>query len=220
MEEIILNASPRSIVGKQVKALRRQGKVPATLYGPTTTPMNLQVDTREVSRLLSHIVGEAQLISLRLEGDEPVPVLAREVQRHPIRGDIMHIDLYAVPMDRPISTEVLVHLVGHSPLVEQRGAMLLHALTHVEIECLPRDLVAAIEVDISRLATLDDAIHVRDLAAPPGVSILTNPEELVVRLSPVAAEEVEEVAPAAAAEEVEVIGKGKAAEEEEAEGEE
>lgn len=218
MEEIILNANPRTVVGKQVRALRRQGKVPATLYGPAHEPMNIELNARELSRLLTHIVGEAQLISLRLGGDgQTVSVLAREVQREPIRGNILHVDLYAVQMDRPIRTEVPIHLVGHSRPVELREAVLIHPLTHVEIECLPRDLVPGIDVDISRLEKVDDAIYVKDLIAPPGVSILTDPEELVALINPVAPEEeIEEVAPVAEAE-PEIIAKGKAAAEEEVE---
>jgi len=217
MEEVVLNAWPRTVVGKQVKALRRQGKVPATVYGPGREPMNIELDAHELARLIPHIAGEAQLISLRMGGNgQTIPVLAREVQRHPIRGDILHMDFYAVAMDRPIRTEVPLHLVGESQPVERGEGVLLHPLTHVEIECLPRDLVPAIEVDISRLTQVDDAIYVKDLLAPPGITILTDPDELVVRVNPVAAEEViEEAAPAAAAE-PEIIAKGKAA----AEGEE
>ncbi|MER3458422.1 MAG: 50S ribosomal protein L25 [Chloroflexota bacterium] len=173
--------------------------------------MNIELDARELARMIPHIAGEAQLISLRMDGNgQTIPVLAREVQRHPIRGDILHVDFYAVAMDRPI-------LVGESQPVERGEGVLLHPLTHVEIECLPRDLVPAIEVDISRLTQVDDAIYVKDLMSPPGITILTDPDELVVRVNPVAAEEViEEAAPAAAAE-PEIIAKGKAAAEEEEE---
>jgi large subunit ribosomal protein L25 len=221
MDEVVLNASPRSVVGKQVRALRRAGKVPATIYGATHETMNIELDARELARLLSHIVGETQLISLRIGGDgQAVPVLAREIQRNPIRGDVVHVDFYAVAMDRPIRTEIPLRLVGHAAPVERREAVLIHPLTHLEIECLPRDLAPGIDVDISRLETFDDAIHVRDIVPPPGMTVLTDAEELVARLSPVAPEEeAEEVAPAAEAE-PEIIGKGKAAEEEAEEGEE
>lgn len=220
MEEVVLNARPRTLVGKQVKALRRQGKVPATVYGPGREPMNVELDARELARMIPYIAGEAQLISLRMGGNgQTIPVLAREVQRHPIRGDILHVDFYAVAMDRPIRTEAPLHLVGESQPVERGEGVLIHSLTHVEIECLPRDLVPAIEVDISRLAQIDDALYVKDLLAPPGITILADPDELVVRVSPVAPEEVIEEAAPEAAVEPEIIAKGKAAAEKE-EGEE
>jgi large subunit ribosomal protein L25 len=220
MDEVVLNASPRTIVGKQVRAMRRGGKVPATLYGRKHEAMNIELDAHELSRLMAHIVGEAQLISLQLGNDgQTVSVLARDIQRNPIRGDIVHVDFYAVEMDRVIRTEVAIHLIGEARPVAQREAVLLHPLTHVEIECLPRDLVPGIDVDISRLQTTDDAIHVRDIVAPPGVTILADPDELVARVTPLAPEEeVEEAAPAEEAE-PEIIAKGKAADEG-AEGEE
>lgn len=227
MTDLNLKAQPRSVTGRKVKRLRAQGLIPAILYGPGIAPRAIQVDERELERVLRR-AGFTQLINLQIEdGHEPLreTVLVKEVQRHPIRRNLLHVDFYRVVMTEKLRTEVPVRLVGEAPVVA-RGAILVQNVDTVEVECLPADIPEAIEVDVSRLTETSHAITVADLTAPEGVTILSDPDEVIISITysraamaeaeGEAVEEVETAAPS----EPEVIGKGKAAEEEAEEGEE
>jgi large subunit ribosomal protein L25 len=213
MEQIELTAAPRQVIGKQVKALRRSGQVPAILYGRSMEPVALQVDARTLNRVLSR-AGQSRLIKLSVEGQEPQMALAREIHREPITGSLYHVDFMAVSMTERIKVQVQIALVGESPAVQRGEGVLVHALNSVDIECLPGDLIDAIRVDVSVLDKVDAQIAIKDLAVPAGIQILANPDEMVVRVTPVREEKVEEVVPEAeAVAEVEVIEKGKKEEE-------
>ncbi|WP_448594832.1 50S ribosomal protein L25 [Thermoflexus hugenholtzii] len=216
MAELVLNAKPRNVIGKAVKALRRQGWIPAVLYGRHISPLPIQVEGRELQRVLSQARGGARLITLQVDGETHL-ALIREVQREPIRREILHVDFQAIEMTEKIRVEVPVIFTGASPAVERGEGVLVHGLTHVEIECLPKDLVEAITVDLSALDRVDAAIYVRDLQAPPGVTIVSDPDELIALVTAPAAEALEEAPLPAEAPEVEVIGRGKKVEEEEEE---
>jgi large subunit ribosomal protein L25 len=221
MEQIELKAEKRTIIGKRVKSLRREGIIPALLYGPKTEPVPIQCDERELQRVLAW-AGGTNLISLRIgDAGKPKMTLASEVQRDAITNELYHVDFYQVVMTEKVSAEVNIVLTGQSPAVQQADAMLLQGADSVEIECLPGDLIHSIEVDVSTLLEIDDAIYVKDLQVPANIAILTDGDELVAkvqRLRLAEEEEVEEeveVAP----EEVEVIAKGKEVEEAEEEAE-
>ncbi len=216
MAELVLNAKPRSVIGKAVKALRRQGWIPAVLYGRHISPLPIQVEGRELQRVLSQARGGARLITLQVDGETHL-ALIREVQREPIRREILHVDFQAIEMTEKIRVEVPVIFKGASPAVERGEGVLVHGLTHVEIECLPKDLIEAITADLSVLDRVDAAIYVRDLQAPPGVTIVSDPDELIALVTAPAAEAIEEAPLPAEAPEVEVIGRGKKVEEEEEE---
>jgi large subunit ribosomal protein L25 len=216
MAELVLNAKPRNVIGKAVKALRRQGWIPAVLYGRHISPLPIQVEGRELQRVLSQARGGARLITLQVDGETHL-ALIREVQREPIRREILHVDFQAIEMTEKIRVEVPVIFKGASPAVERGEGVLVHGLTHVEIECLPKDLIEAITVDLSVLDRVDAAIYVRDLQAPPGVTIVSDPDELIALVTAPAAEAIEEAPLPAEAPEVEVIGRGKKVEEEEEE---
>lgn len=216
MAELVLNAKPRSVIGKAVKALRRRGWIPAVLYGRHISPLPIQVEGRELQRVLSQARGGARLITLQVDGETHL-ALIREVQREPIRREILHVDFQAIEMTEKIRVEVPVIFKGASPAVERGEGVLVHGLTHVEIECLPKDLIEAITVDLSVLDRVDAAIYVRDLQAPPGVTIVSDPDELIALVTAPAAEAIEEAPLPAEAPEVEVIGRGKKVEEEEEE---
>jgi len=214
-QKIELTAEKRTVTGKQVSRLRRQGWVPGVMYGHGYESVALQFEAHNLTRLLSR-VGSSQLIGIRVKGaKEPEMALVRDVQRDPIRGDLLHVDFYRVQMTERLRAEIPLMMEGVSPVVARNEGMLLQGLSAVEVECLPADLVDAIAVDLTDLVALDQAIHVRDLAIPAGIEVLADPDELVVRVAPLPAEEeiVEEVAPEVV-EEVEVIT---AAEEEEEE---
>jgi len=212
MERVELKAEKRTVLGKKVKRLRREGIIPAVLYGHKIESMPLQVEERELRRVLSQ-AGEHRLIELKIgRSRKPHMVLARDVQWDVITGRPLHVDFYAVVMTEKITTAVPLVLVGEAPATEHGDVVLLQNLDEVEIECLPSDLIEAIEVDVSGLEEVDQAIYVRDLQLPPAVEILTDPDEIVARVGWAAPEEVKEEVPEAP-EEVEVIAKGEEAEE-------
>lgn len=200
--EAELRAQPRTALRKKVRFLRRQGLTPANIYGHNLESKAVQLETESLLRTLRHIPRTA-LLSLYVEGEQtPRPVLIRHIQRHPTTDAILHIDLYQVSLTEKMRTEVPVHLVGTSPAVDDLGGVLVQELNTVQVECLPRDLPHAIEVDIGQLQSLNDSIHVRDLTLPPGVTFLTDPDVVVatVRPSEVRAEIEAEAAEEAVAE--------------------
>ncbi len=214
MEQIELNVQPRTITGKQVSTLRRAGIVPAVLYARHSEPVSLQANGRELMRVLTR-AGGSRLVKINIEGSrEARMALVREVQREPIRGDLLHVDFYGVSMSEKITVAVPVRFEGASPVVTRNEGVLNYGSETIEIECLPGDLIDGITVDLSTLDHVGAAIYVSDLKLPDTIKVLANADDLVVRVSHLAAEEVEGAA--AAAPEPEVIKKGKA---EEAEGE-
>ena len=210
MKQIELKMQKREVLGKKVKNLRLEGLVPAVLYGRETDSIPLQVEEKELNRVFAQAGGH-RLIALKIgKSRKPQMALAREVQWDVIAGRPIHVDFYAVVMTEKITTAVPLVFVGEAPAADQIGAMVLQSLDEIEIECLPGDLIEAIEVDLSGLMEMDQAIYVKDLRLPPAVDILTDAEEIVVKVAWAAAEEVEEevVVPVAPAE-VEVIARGK-----------
>ena len=214
MEQIELNTAPRSVVGKQTRALRRTGQVPVSVYGPGVSAMSLQVEVRHLRRVLAQ-AGSTRLITVKID-DRSYPALAREIQRNPIRGDLIHVDLYAVDINKAINTVAPLVVVGEAEVVRTGQAVLAHAINQIEIQCLPMDLPPNVHVDISGLKEIGDAIHVRDLQALPGVTYVTGADELVGKISPLAAQPTEPAAAAAegaAPTEVEATKQGKEGEE-------
>jgi len=220
-----LDAKKRSVLGSKVKRLRREGWVPGVIYGHGFEPIPLQFDKFDLKSVLSQI-GGSQLINIKVDdADGPEFALLREVQRDVITGDLLHVDFYRVMMTETITTEIPLLTTGESPVAEQKEGILLHGVSEIEVECLPGDLVDAIEVDLSELTEIGQAILVGDLAVPSGINILTDPDEVIARLVPLeevelekpAAEVEEELILAEEGEEVEVIGEAEEAEEAEEE---
>lgn len=217
MATITLNAQPRSTVGRSVKQLRRQGWIPAVVYGHDAPAVAIQVQEAAIEHTLRS-AGFTRLIELAIangSGSNKQMVIVREVQRHPIRRSLLHVDFYRVVMTEKLHLEVPVHLVGESPAVTE-GATLVQNLNAIEIECLPADIPAAIPVDLSGLTLAAHSITVGDVAVPPRVQIITDPATVIVSVVAARAAEEEEAVAEAAAEEPEVVAKGKAAKGEEA----
>ncbi len=215
MDEIILNANRRTVIGKQVNALRRAGNLPAVLYGRRIDPLPIQLNLKEASRVLEKLSPSA-LIVVEVDGDKHF-ALVREKQRDPLLGSLRHVDFQAVLLTEKVKSNVNLHLVGVAPAVETYFGIVVTNIERVEVECLPRALPDRIDVELSGLKEIGDAIHVRDLVMPKGVEVLNDPEELVVVITAPIAEEVivaEEVAGILAGE-PEVIERGKREEEEE-----
>ena len=220
-----LEAKERSLLGSKVKRLRREGWVPGVMYGRDFKSVPLKFDKYDLRDVLSQ-VGGSQLVNVKVaDADEPEFALLREVQRDVITGDLLHVDFYRVMMTETITTEIPLLTVGESPVAEQKEGILLHGIAEIEVECLPGDLVDAIEVDLAELTEVGEAILVEDLAVPAGISVLTDPDEMIARLVPLeevelerpAAEVEEELIMGEEGEEVEVIGEAEAEEEEGAE---
>ncbi len=214
MEAITLTAQPRTVTGKQVRQMRREGLVPAVVYGHRTAPMSVQIEERALRQVLQRAGGN-QLIRLNVgDGGTPRMVLLREIQREPVSRRLLHVDLYEVIMTERIRTEIPVVFTGASPVVKRGDGLLYHGVESVEVECLPGDLIQHIEVDLSSLIEVDQEITVGDLSLGDKLEILSDPNEVLARVLPVQEEVVEEAAPAAEAE-VEVISHEKPAEGEE-----
>ncbi|HID89972.1 MAG TPA: 50S ribosomal protein L25 [Anaerolineae bacterium] len=191
MDRLELHAEKRTITGKKVRRLRREGWVPAVVYGPGVESRSLQVRRREAEAVLAE-AGTSQLVSVLVSGEKsPLHTLVREVQRDPISREVLHIDFYQVEMGKPITVDVPLVLVGESPVVERGLGILLQQRETIEIECLPKDLVEAVEVDLTGLTEVGQEITVADLAIPADIRVLADPDEVLVSVSPV--EETEEV---------------------------
>lgn len=209
MEKIVLKAEPRTVIGKQVKALRRQGKLPAVIYGHGFTSMAIMLDYRTTTRSLFS-VSSSQLLSVEVEG-QPHTVLVRERQFHPITGATLHIDFQEVSMTERLRATVRLVLEGDAPAVKTYSGVIVTGQEVVEVECLPGDLPERIMVDLRVLKEIGDAIYVRDLPIAPEVEVFTGGDEMVVLVTaPVSEAEAEgQVAEA----EPEVIERGKKEEE-------
>lgn len=176
--EVQLAAEPREGTGKGVaRKLRAAGKVPATLYGAGVEPQSIAVDARALGHVLHTEAGRNVLIDLQVNG-ETLLTLAREIQRDPLRGSFIHIDLMRINRDQAISVDVPIHVEGESPGVKE-GGVVEHHLWNVKVECLPSDVPDNIVAEISTLA-IGDSLHVSDLRVPEGCTILTDPEEIVL----------------------------------------
>ncbi len=204
MEQIELRVQNRSLVGKKTKRLRRSGLIPAILYGPRTEPISLQVKERDL-RLALNRAGTNHLMVLTLdEADEPRMTLAREVQRDVVTHSLLHVDFYEVVMTEKITADIPVTLVGESPIVARNAGLLVRGIDSVQVQCLPSQLLESIVVDVSVLEEIEQAVLVEGLEVDEFIEILTNPEEVLVKVLPLRLEElVEEEVEAA---EVEVIG--------------
>ena len=169
MEEYSLQVAMRDANGVKPGKLRAEGFTPAVVYGAEIAPQTVQIESRELDRLLAR-GGASHLVNLEGEKFAKTRVLIREVQRHPVRREVLHIDFVRVSVGQKIRMAVALHLVGESPAVEE-GAILLQNVDSVEIECLPDSLPSSIEVDISSLVHIHDRIHASDLKLPPGVEL-------------------------------------------------
>ncbi len=197
-EQLKLIAQPRELVGKRARRLRAQGKVPAVVYGHNSGNQPLTLDRLEFQRVFAR-AGRTHLVDLEVDG-QSAKVLVREIQTHPRRQGPIHVDFYAVSLQEKLRVEIPVQLTGESPIVKLGDADVLHTLHEIEVECLPTDIPEPFVVDISGLEQIDDEVRVRDLKVPPGVTLLVEPDELVVKITHRRELKVEEEAPAVEAE--------------------
>lgn len=211
MADFTIEAQPREITGKKVKQLRNEGLVPVTVYGPKREPVNLQVPYRPLEVALMK-AGGTNLIEIVADGKK-VTTLAREVQRDPIKRTIKHVDFFAVDLKAKIRVDVPLQFVGESRPVETKQGTLVYGAQNITVEVLPGDLIHSIEVDLSKLSTLGAAIHVSDLDLGSTVTIINDPDEMIVSVhqtsASMSAEGGEEGEEETSSSEPEVITRGK-----------
>jgi large subunit ribosomal protein L25 len=218
MDDLNLKASKRDILGKKTRFLRRKGITPTHLFGHGIESLALECDAAKLQRIIAR-AGMTRLIALDVEGyKEPRSVFIREIQREPCSGELLHVDFYQVRRTEKIRVDVPIVLVGEAPAMKEKGRTLTHSLTSLSVECLPDKLPPQIEVDLSPLEEVEQATYVRDITLSPDVTVMTDPDQMVAKVSEarVVVEEVVEeevVAEEAVAEEV----KAEAATEEAAE---
>jgi large subunit ribosomal protein L25 len=207
-----LAAASREVTGKKVAYLRRDGRLPAVVYGRGLESASVSVDAHEFETLRRH-AGANTLVDLSVDGEKPAPVLVHGVQLHRVTRKPLHVDLYVVRMTEELTVDVPLVAEGDSEAVETLGGTLLHVAEHVRVRALPDHLPQSIHYSIASLLTFDDLIHVSDLVIPSDAMLLTDPGEIVAKVLPPRVEEVEEVAPAAEGEAAEgEAGEGEAAE--------
>jgi len=205
MEKITIKAEPRAVGRHQVRELRGEAKVPAVVYGQSREARPVALSAKELQRAL-HRAGSG-LLTLEMEGEQ-LQVLAREVQRDPIKRHLLHVDFQAVSLTELLSVEIPVMIEGVAPVSRIGEAILVRHLEHVQVECLPGDIPGHLVADVSALNTIDDVLYARDVVLPAGVVLLTDPNEVIITVSlPRKAEEEETAAEGET--EVEVVAKGK-----------
>ena len=178
MEKVVLKATKRDVIGKQVGALRRAGKLPGVIYGRHTKPVNILLEARSAGVTLSKI-GSSSLVTIDVDGKE-YPTLVRERQRNYIKGGLIHVDFLAVSLTEKLKAEVRIELTGLSLAVKDADAVLVTGAHTLSVECLPEDLPDHVTVDISPLIKVGDSIHVRDITMGDKIRILDNPDEMIV----------------------------------------
>ncbi len=185
-KQIQLQALTRSGAGRSVsKQLRRDGRLPAVIYGAKQAPLNLSLSQREVKEVLSKATGEQLLVELTIDdagAKSSSLALIQEVQHHPLSPDIVHMDFHAVSADEVIHAHITIETTGEAVGVKTFGGLLEIQLHRVEVECLPKDLPEIITVDVSAL-NVNDAVHVRDLVLPAGVKARLDGGVTVLRIS-------------------------------------
>jgi len=192
-EKTKLKVEKRKTTGRKVKLLRREGILPANIYGKKVKSQAVQLDLKSFLPIYQE-VGETGVVSLQLKGETKTrPVLIHNVQIDPVTDRPLHADFYQVSLKEKVTTEIPIELVGESPAVKEKVGILIQPLSEVEVEALPTELPDKFEIDIGKLKEVDDAFTVADLKAPEGVKVLTGAKQILAKIEPPTKEE--EVAP-------------------------
>jgi large subunit ribosomal protein L25 len=213
MDKYVIQATKRDVIGKKVGVLRREGKLPGVIYGHKFDAMPIIMDARTTTKVLNSITSSS-IVTLVIDGKEHA-ALVRERQMDYIRNQFIHVDFQAVSQTEKIRAKVGVVINGTAPAVKDFNGVVVEGLDAIEVEALPKDLPERFVIDISKLAAIGDAIHVKDVEVPANVEIVDDVEAMLVLITAPAAEEAEPVAGEGEAIEPEVIEKGKKDEEEE-----
>ncbi|MXV81100.1 MAG: 50S ribosomal protein L25 [Chloroflexi bacterium] len=215
--EIVLQTKSRSVLGKRVKQLRREGLVPGNLYGRGRDSRAIQADLTEIERVFGTVDRNA-VVDMSIDGaSATIPVVLREIQRHPVSRSLLHLDFYEVDLTRAIHSEARLVLIGDSEAVAMGGTV-VQSLDTITLEALPTEMPSVLEVDISVLTEFGHSVLVRDMTLPEGVIAVTDGAVAVATaLAPRVTEEEEEAEELAAEEALAEAAEGEAEEEEESE---
>lgn len=183
MSDTIQLAAEIREAGKKLQTLRKDGLVPAILYGHGIEPRSISLDHLRFARAFRE-AGENTIIALSIGSDAPVNVLVKDAQMHPTTNRYVHADFFQVRMDEVIETVVPIEFIAESPAVRERGGILIKALDEVGVSALPADIPHTIEADLSRLVTFDDVIKISDLVVSGKVEILNDPETVIALVEP------------------------------------
>lgn len=210
MKKHTLTASPRDVVGRKVKKLRKLGLVPATVYGRKIKSVSVSVPLDAFNKVYAD-AGNTGLIELTV-GKEVRPVLTHNVQVDPVHSSLVHVEFYQVDLKEKVHANVPLEVTGVAPAVEQKTGVLLTLLDEVEVEALPTDLPEKIAVDVSKLAEVNQEIKVADLSIPTGVTLLSDATITVAKIGSLVTKEAEAQAAeeAAAAEAAQAPAEGEA----------
>ena len=189
-----LEVSPRQVLGKATKRLRKAGIIPANIFGHHEESLAVQIDAVAFKRLQrAHRL--TSLLSLRMPGaTDGQTALIRHVQHDPRTGHVIHIDFFRVSVTERINVKVPLHFVGEAPAVKNEGGVLLHLLDALEVECSAADIPEYLEVNVTPLAEIDDVIHAGDVPLPPNFTLITDSGEAIAKVAATRAELPEEAA--------------------------
>ncbi|UCG55360.1 MAG: 50S ribosomal protein L25 [Dehalococcoidia bacterium] len=196
MADLTLKAAKREVLGKKTRFLRKQGITPTHLFGHGIKSMALQCNTAELKQIIAK-GGTTRLIDINLETENhPRSAFIREIQRDEISGQLLHVDFYQIKKTEKITANIPIILIGEAPALKSKDNMLEQLLNEIGVECLPEKLPPQIEVNLNHLEETGQSIHVRDIALKKDISIITDPEQIIVKISrikvTVEKEEVEE----------------------------
>ena len=187
-----LAVEARTVFGNKVKQLRRDGFIPANIYGHNVESTAVSVDGREFLSTFK-LAGETGLVDIKISNEGAArPVLIHSMLKDPVTGAILHVDFYQVNLKEKLTAAVPLHFTGESPLVKTKEGILLELMQEVEIESLPTDIPSSIEVDTASIVELDGGIFVRDLPLPAGVEMQTDGDEMVCKVAAAQMEEESE----------------------------
>lgn len=192
MEKIQLQAQKRTISGRKVKQIRKQGFLPANVYGKKITSRAVQVAVKDFTSVFAR-AGGSGLVELSL-ADKKVPVLIHNVQYHPVTNTPLHADFFQVDLKEKITAKVPVVLVGEAKAVKDKAGVLLTILSELEVEALPADLPEKIEVDVTHLALIDESVKVESIKVSEKVKILAGNDLDIVKIAPLVSKEAEKMA--------------------------
>ncbi len=217
-----LKVAPREVLGKKVKALRRQGFTPANIFGHHVESKAVQIPTEELAHALKKLKRN-EIVYLRLDGEEARPAFVKHLQHNPVNDLVLHVDFLQISLKEKVRLEVPLHFTGLAPAIDRHGGVLVTALDHISVEALPTEVPSFIEVDVSGLEEIDQSLHVSDLQVPDGVTVLSDSDLVIVKAAAPAieraaaaeeaAEEAEKAEAAAAAVEAGEVPAEEAAEE-------
>ncbi len=208
--DFTLEVAPRTTVGRHVSGLRRQGLVPGIIYGHSVKPLTVEIPGKDFAKMF-HRAGRSHLLQLRVEGERVArPVLIKELQINPRTAEPVHVDFFQVNLLEKLTVQVPVVLVGEAPATKFDAGELLHLIHQLEVSCLPDAIPGEIDIDVSGLAEIDDAVRISEVQLPEGVELAAalDPDEVIAKIAAPRVQE-EEAAPEAE-EGAEVAAEGEA----------